>query len=77
MEPALNNASKFLRIDKHWRKLGKILNYNGNLKYPQLFQLAKAVLSLSHGNSAPERGLSIKKILLDAHGTSMREDTLW
>ena len=57
------NPSKILRIDKYWSKVGKILNESGNLKYPQLFQLAKAVLSLSHGNSAPQRSFFINKIL--------------
>ena len=28
------NTSKFLRIDKYWSKVGKILNESGNLKYP-------------------------------------------
>ena len=57
-------------------QVGKILNESDNLKYPPLFQWAKAVLSLSHGNSAPASGLSINKILLDAHSTSMGEDTI-
>ena len=33
------------------------------------------VLSLSHGNSDPERGLSINKFLLDTHGNSISEVT--
>ena len=35
------NPSKFLRINSN---AGKISNESGNVKYPQLFQLAKAVL---------------------------------
>ena len=73
--PAQKNPSKFLRIDKYWSKVGKILNESGNLKYPQLFQLGKVVLSLLHGNSAPEHAFSINKILFDTHNTSMGEDT--
>ena len=76
LAPVQKNPSKLLRIHKYFSKVGKILNESGNLKYPQLFQLAKAVLSLSHGNSAPESGFSIKKIQFDAHGTSMGEDTI-
>ena len=76
LAPAQKNPSTFLRIDKYWSNVGKILNESDNLKYPQLFQLAKAVLSLSHGNSACERDFSISKIILDAHGTSMGEDTI-
>ena len=75
LAPAQKNPSKFLRIDKYWSKVGKILNESGNLKYPQLFQLGKAILSLLHWNSAPQHAFSINKILLDAHRTSMGEDT--
>ena len=46
------------------------------MKYPQLLALVKAVLSLTHGNSVPERGFSINKIMLDAHGTTIYEDTI-
>ena len=76
LAPINKKTSKYVRIDSYWGKVGKILDGNGNLKYPQLFQLAKCVLSLSHGNSVPERGFSINKILLDAHGTSIKEDTI-
>ena len=31
---------------------------------------------LSHGNSVPEGGFSINKILLDAHGHSIKENTI-
>ena len=46
------------------------------MKYIQLFPLVRCVLSLSHGSSVPERGFSINKILLDAHGHSIKEDTV-
>lgn len=36
----------------------------------------KCVLSLSHGNSTPERGFSINKLILETHGYSTYEDTL-
>ena len=45
-------------------------------KYPQLVALVKCVLSLSHGNSTPERGFSINKILLEIHGSRTYEDTI-
>ena len=77
LAPVQKYPSKFLRINKYWSKVGKKLNESGNLKYPQLFQLAKAVLSLSHGNSAPERVFSINKMLLDVHDRSMGEDTIF
>ena len=51
-------------------------NEDGVLKYPQLFALAKDVLSLSHGNVVPERGFSINKYLLSVHENSIKEDTI-
>ena len=61
LAPVQKNPSKFLRIDKYWSKVGKISYESGNRS--------------SH-NSAPERGFSINKILLDAHGTSMGENAI-
>lgn len=68
--------SKFIRVDCYWNNVGKITNEEGVLKYPQLFALAKAVLSLSHGNVVPERGFSINKYLLSVHGDSLKEETI-
>ena len=36
----------------------------------------KCVLSISHGNSAPENGFSINKHILDIYGHSLKEDTI-
>ena len=36
----------------------------------------KCILSVSHGNSAPESGFSINKHILDIHGHSLKEDTI-
>ena len=36
----------------------------------------KCVLSISHGNSAPESGFCINKHILDIHGHSLKEDTI-
>lgn len=68
--------SKFVRADVYWDSIGKITNEEGVLKYPQLFALAKCVLSLSHGNVVPERGFSINKYLLSVHGNSLKEETI-
>ena len=46
------------------------------MKYPQLFPLVKCVLSISQGNSIPERGFSINKHILDIHGNSTQNDTI-
>ena len=65
----------FRRIDTFWKHIGNLRDTNRSFKYPQLFSLVKCILSLSHGNSTPERGFSINK-LLDAHGYTIYEDTI-
>ena len=35
-----------------------------------------SILTLSHGNADPERGFSINKLLLQAHGTQILPNTL-
>ena len=73
--PVEKKTSKYVKVDTYWAKIGKKLDGNDSMKYPQLFLLVKFVLSLSRGNSVPERGFYINKILLDAHGHSIKEDT--
>ena len=68
--------SQFLRLDDYWSSVKNFLNEDGKPKYDQLFSLAKAVLSISHGNSVPERGFSINKYMLSVHGNAIQEDTL-
>lgn len=68
--------TKLKRIDEYWKSVGKMVDDLGQLKYPQLFALVKCVLSLSHGNSSPERGFSINKYLLSVHGSSTSNDTI-
>lgn len=46
------------------------------MEYSQLFTLVKCVLSISHGNSVPERGFSINKRLLNINGNSTQNDTI-
>ena len=57
--------SKCQRIDRFWGIIGGLVDDMGVRKYPQLVAFIKCVLSLSHGNSTPERGFSINKILLE------------
>ena len=41
----------------------KIITKSGLVKYPMLLSLFETVASLSHGNSAPEKGFSINKFI--------------
>ena len=56
--------------------LQKLYSSDGQLKYPIIVSLFKLVLSISHGNSAPENGFSINKAMLDIHGYSLGESTI-
>ena len=70
-----NNQSNHIRIDDFRKSVGSMMNDDGNLKYPQLFALPKAVLSISHGNVVPERGFSLNKYMLSIHGNNLEDDT--
>ena len=67
--------SKYVRVNTYWYAGGQMTNEDGVLKYPQLFALAKAVLSLSHRDMVPE-GFSFNKYLLSVHGNLIKEDTI-
>ena len=56
--------------------LERLVDFHGVRKYPSITCLFKVLLSISHGNSAPENGFSIKKHLLSIHGFSTKEDTI-
>ena len=58
------------------KKVGGILKDDGTFKYARLFLLVKLLLSISHGNSVPERGFSINKYLLQVHGSPTSEETI-
>ena len=64
------------RIDDFWEKVDSLMSEKGFEKYPQLVFLIKCVLSLSHGNSTPEKGFLINKLILKVHGYCTYEDTL-
>ena len=68
--------SRYVRIDIYWNSKNDVFNEFGKPKYTQLFALAKAILSLSHGNVVPERGFCISKYLLSIHGNSIDEKTI-
>ena len=56
--------------------LEKLKGSDGKPKYSFLVLLFKVILSISHGNSAPENGFCINKAMLDVHGHSLGESTI-
>ena len=49
---------------------------DGKMNYPFLVCSFKLILCLSHENSAPENGFSIRKLLLEIHGSSLKKETI-
>ena len=76
LQATANSKYIYKRLNCFWNHIGKIRDDQGSLKYVQLFVLVKCVLSLSHGNSTPERGFSISKQMLEAHGCTIYQETL-
>ena len=71
------NEAKSCDIEKFVLYLEKDCTSNdGKMKYPFLVCLLKLILSLSHGNSAPENGFSINKLLLEIHSSSLKKETI-
>ena len=66
----------FRRIDDFWLDVSKMNDSIGNPKFAKLSTLALCLFVLPHGNSDPERGFSMNKHFLKAHGTSLMEDTI-
>ena len=56
-----SKSRHFVRIDHYWSKIGKIRDDAGQYKFKHLASLANCVLSLSHGNAAPERNFCLIK----------------
>ena len=57
--------------------LGKDCTSNDvKMNYPFLVCSFKLILCLSHENSASENGFSIRKLLLEIHGASLKKDTI-
>ena len=63
-------------MEKFVLYLEKLNRSDGKPKYAFLVSLFKVILSISHGNSAPENGFSINKAMLDVHGHSLGESTI-
>ena len=76
LQATANSKSIYKSLDYFWNHIGKIRDGQGSLNYVQLFALVKYVLSLSHSNSTPERGFSIHKQILEAHGYIIYQETL-
>ena len=72
-----NNQSNHIRLDNFWKSVASMMNDDGNWEYPQLFALAKTLLSISHENVVPERGFSLNKYMLSILGNDLEEKTIF
>ena len=72
--PKISVSTSHKHIDHYWSEVYKICDKGSIEKYPQLFSLVKCVLSSEQ--HATERDFSISKIMLDAYGYCMEENTI-
>ena len=71
------DEAKSCNIEKNFLYLEKDCTSNdGKMKFHFLVCLFKLILSHSHGNSAPENGFSINKLLLEIFGSSLKKETI-
>ena len=71
-----NNQKNHIRIDHFWKSFGSMMNDDGNLKYPLLFALVRALLSICHGKVVPERRFPLNKYLLSIRNNSLEDETI-
>ena len=72
----VDELEKVLDIGKAWGCIGKLVNCDGNFKYPTLTKVAKAILTIPHSNADSERVFSIVKKNAKDTRTSMKVETL-
>jgi hypothetical protein len=63
-------------ICAYWQNVSELLNGTGGKKYSNLSDVAKAALTLSHGNAIPERGFSVNNAMLGKEKLSLAEKTI-
>jgi hypothetical protein len=67
---------KIIPISVRIGTLSKIVDGAGDKKYKSLSALVKSALTLSHGNSVPERGFSVNNSLLSKERLGLAEKTI-
>ena len=63
-------------VETYWRKIGSMVNEDGNPKHSYLSKFALTVRLLPHGNADAERGFSVNKKLLENHRNNLHEETI-
>ena len=73
-QPDTLNAGR--DICDYWQHVSTIVDTAGEKKYEHLSYIAKAALTLSHGNAAPERGFSVNNALVTQEKGSLAERSI-
>ena len=63
-------------ICAYWQHVSTMVDTAGEKKYEHLGSIAKAALTLSHGNAAPERGFSVNNALVTQEKGSLAERSI-
>ena len=69
-----SNACK--DICAYWQHVSTMVDTAGEKKYERLGYIAKAALTLSHGNAAPERGFSVNNAVVTQEKGSLAERSI-
>ena len=70
------NLTSKIDVETYWRKIGFMVDEDGNPKYSYLSKFALTVMLLPQGNADAERGFFINKKLLEKHGNNLHEETM-
>lgn len=63
-------------ICSYWSNVSKVTDVTGCKMFPHLSRLAKASLTISHGNAVAERGFSVNTAVLTKDRMSLNEATI-
>lgn len=63
-------------ICAYWQHVSTMVDAAGDKKYKHLGYVAKAALTLSHGNATPERGFSVNNALVTQEKGSLAERSI-
>jgi hypothetical protein len=63
-------------ICSYWDYVTRLTDVGSEQKYKHVGVVVKSVLSLSHGNAAPERGFSVNNSLLSKERLALGEETI-
>ena len=72
----IGKPTKVEELCEYWQKIGEMKTANGELRFPNLTNLFKCLLSLPHSNADTERVFSIVRKILTEQRSQLEQSTL-